>query len=197
MPVARRRHPRALQIGARTFLRRPVPADEREFLAGARASRGLHRALAQPPLTHAQWIHFLHLGDSPVNELHLLCRREDGALCGVLNLSDIRREPLQSANLGYYALAPFTGLGYMTEGVQLVLRQAFLRLKLHRIEASVQPDNAASIRLIVRSGFQEEGFSRRMVRIGGRWRDHLRFAILAEDWRALRSSASPQSRDGS
>jgi ribosomal-protein-alanine N-acetyltransferase len=85
----------------------------------------------------------------------------------------------------------------MTEGVQLVLRQAFTRLKLHRIEASVQPDNAASIRLIVRSGFQQEGFSRRMVRIGGRWRDHLRYAILAEDWRALRAAATPQSRGGS
>ena len=182
-------------MGARTFLRRPVPADEREFLARARASRGLHRALAQPPLTRPQFVNFLRLADSPANELQL-CRREDGALCGVLNLSDIRREPLQSANLGYYVLAPFGGQGYMTEGVQLVLRQAFLRLKLHRVEASVQPDNAASIRLIKRSGFESEGFSRRMVRIGGRWRDHLRFAILAEEWRALRAAA-PQSRGGS
>ena len=197
MPVAGRRAPRALQVGARAFLRRPAPADEREFLARARASRPLHRGLALPPLTHPQFVHFLRLADSPLNELHLLCRREDGAMCGVLNLSDIRREPLQSANLGYYALAPFAGQGYMSEGVQLVLRQAFVRLKLHRVEASVQPDNAASIRLIQRSGFHEEGFSRRMVRIGGRWRDHLRFAILAEDWRALRASSPPQSRGGS
>jgi ribosomal-protein-alanine N-acetyltransferase len=195
MQVVRPR--RALQLGRRTLLRPPEPDDEPEFLARVRASRALHRGLAQPPLTHAQFLHFLVQAEHPAQAVHLLCRREDGAICGVINLSDIRREPLQSANMGYYALVPFAGQGYMTEGVQLVLRQAFVRLKLHRVEANVQPDNAASIALVVRSGFREEGYSPRLVRIGGRWRDHVRFAILAEEWRGRRAAASAQPRGSS
>jgi [ribosomal protein S5]-alanine N-acetyltransferase len=192
MQVVRPR--RALQSGRRTLLRRPEPDDEPEFLARTRASRALHRGLAQPPLTHAQFLHFLIQAEHPAQAVHLLCRREDGAICGVLNLSDIRREPLQSANLGYYALTPFAGQGYMREGVQLALRQAFVRLKLHRVEANVQPDNAASLALIRRCGFREEGYSPRLVRIGGRWRDHVRFAILADEWRAQRGQLSGHSR---
>jgi [ribosomal protein S5]-alanine N-acetyltransferase len=190
------RRPRPLQIGERTYLRRPVPEDEPEFLARARASRAMHRGLAQPPLTHPQFVRLLRLAELPSHAIHVLCLREDGSICGVLNLGDIRREPLQSANLGYYALVPFAGKGYMTEGVQLVLRQAFVRLKLHRVEANVQPNNAASLALARRCGFREEGFSPRFVRIAGRWRDHVRLAILAEEWRALRPGASDAPRSG-
>ena len=48
---------------------------------------------------------------------------------------------------------------------------------------------ALSHRLLVRAGFVREGFSRRYLRIGGRWRDHVRYAMLAEDWRARRKSS--------
>ncbi len=189
----------ALQIGERTFLRWPAPTDQREFLARtrSRASRALHAGLVQPPVTPSQFERFLERAERPGQELHFLCRREDGAICGVLNLSDIVRGALEGANLGYYALAPFAGQGYMTEGVQLVLRQAFVRLRLHRVEASVQPTNAASIALVRRSGFREEGYSPRFLRIAGRWRDHIRFAIDVLDWRALQASgraAAPPSR---
>jgi ribosomal-protein-alanine N-acetyltransferase len=186
---------RALQAGERTFLRRPELYDEREFLARTRASRALHGHLVQPPLTRTQFARFLIRSEQPGQELHLLCRREDGAVCGVLNLSDIVRGALQVASLGYYALVPFAGQGYMTEGVQLVLRQAFRRLGLHRVEASIQPTNTASLALIRRSGFREEGFSPRYVRIAGRWRDHLRFALHADEWRACqRRQAQPRRR---
>jgi len=194
MPVAARRARVALQIGARTLLRRAGPDDEREFLASARASRELHRGLVEPPLTHLQFARLLRRAEHPATEVHLLCRREDGAICGVLNLNEIVRGAMQSASLGYYAFAPFAGHGYMTEGMQLVLRQAFRRLKLHRVEASVQPDNAASIALLVRAGFHEEGFSRRLLRVSGRWRDHLRFAVLAEEWTPRPAKPKAQSR---
>jgi ribosomal-protein-alanine N-acetyltransferase len=72
----------------------------------------------------------------------------------------------------------------MTEAMSLMLKYAFIHLKLHRLEANVQPDNAASVALIKRAGFIREGYSRRYLKIGGRWRDHERWAILAEDWRA-------------
>jgi len=76
----------------------------------------------------------------------------------------------------------------MTEGLQLVLRHAFRRLKLHRLEANIQPANTASIRLVRSLGFRKEGFSPRYLKIGGRWRDHERWALLVEDWRALQTS---------
>jgi ribosomal-protein-alanine N-acetyltransferase len=75
----------------------------------------------------------------------------------------------------------------MAEGLELVLRVAFRRLKLHRVEANVQPSNTRQLALIRRAGFVREGYSRRYVRIAGRWRDHVRMALLVEDWRARRT----------
>jgi ribosomal-protein-alanine N-acetyltransferase len=71
----------------------------------------------------------------------------------------------------------------MTEGMDGVLRHAFKTLKLHRVEANVQPGNTGSIALLERSGFRREGFSPRYLKVAGRWRDHERWAILAEDRR--------------
>lgn len=89
----------------------------------------------------------------------------------------------RSAYLGYYVGARFSNQRFMTEALQLVLRYAFQRLKLHRLEANIQPGNQASISLVRRAGFVREGFSRKYLKIDGRWRDHERWAILAEDWR--------------
>ena len=69
-------------------------------------------------------------------------------------------------------------------GVFLILAYAFTELKLHRLEANIQPHNAASIALVKRAGFVREGFSRRYLKICGEWRDHERWAILVEDWLA-------------
>jgi len=63
-----------------------------------------------------------------------------------------------------------------------VLGAAFGELGLHRVEANIQPGNAPSIALAEGAGFKREGFSPRYLKIGGRWRDHERYAILAEDW---------------
>ena len=70
----------------------------------------------------------------------------------------------------------------MREGMRLVLRHAFRKLKLHRVEADIQPHNRRSRALARACGFVCEGLSRRMVKVDGRWKVHERWVILAEDF---------------
>jgi ribosomal-protein-alanine N-acetyltransferase len=75
-----------------------------------------------------------------------------------------------------------------------MLRYAFKQLKLHRLEANIQPGNLASIALIKRAGFVREGYSRRYLKICGQWRDHERWAILSEDWKKSSSANNISAR---
>ena len=68
------------------------------------------------------------------------------------------------------------------------------RLGLHRVEANIQPGNTPSLRLVPRAGFTREGFARRYRKIAGRWRDHERWALLRETWRARSSRRRRRSR---
>ena len=79
----------------------------------------------------------------------------------------------------------------MMEALGLALVYGFRQLRLHRLEANIQPDNAPSIALVERLGFTREGYSPRYLKIAGRWRDHERWAILAEQWRAGRARRHP------
>ena len=180
--------------GLRVYLRAPVASDAVEFLAAAKASHGLHGAWVQAPSTRARYLAFVRrfggfATGNPLTATHvglLVCRCEDDAIVGVFNIGEIVRGLFKSAYLGYYAFAPYAVAGYMSEGLELVLGVAFRTLKLHRVEANVQPTNRRSLALVRRAGFVREGFSRRYVRIAGRWRDHVRMALLVEDWRAWR-----------
>jgi ribosomal-protein-alanine N-acetyltransferase len=104
---------------------------------------------------------------------------------GQINLFHIVRRGLQSACLGYLVGALHWRQGYATEASQLMLRFALKKMKLHRVEANIQPGNIPSIALVKRLGFSNEGFSPRYIKIGGKWRDHERWALLVEDWRKL------------
>jgi ribosomal-protein-alanine N-acetyltransferase len=166
----------------RVHIQAPETVHAREFLAAVRASRSLHRPWVSPPANLAAYRAFVARGREDDFRSVLIRRTEDAALVGLANLSAIQRGNLQSAYLGFYAFVPYAGQGYMTEGLTLVLRQAFGELSLHRVEANVQPANLASLALVQRVGFRREGFSPRYLRIGGAWRDHERWAALADEW---------------
>ena len=172
-------------VGKLVRLRRPSARDREAFLALSRESARFHRALAAPPRTDEQFDAFLERCRGERFEGFLICRADDRSIVGSLTISEIVRGNFQSAYLGYQIGARHAGRGYMTEALQLALRFAFREMGLHRIEANIQPGNAASLALVRRAGFTREGFSRRYLKIGGRWRDHERWALLREEWRAL------------
>jgi [ribosomal protein S5]-alanine N-acetyltransferase len=174
---------RVIEQGRRAFIRAPQPSDEPEFLRLSRASRDLHRPWIYAPETPREFAAHLHRCAGSSERCFLVCRREDDAIAGVCNVSQIARGFFESAYLGYYAFAPTAGQGLMAEGLHLVLRHCFRKLKLHRLEANIQPGNERSKRLVQRAGFRYEGYSPRYLKIGGRWRDHERWAITREDWR--------------
>ena len=171
-----------LFTGERVYLRKPAMEDCHEFLTLNRRSVRFHRGWVSPPKTIPQFMSFLNRCAREDNRCFFIRRKEDGAIMGVVNISQIYRGGFLSAYLGYYMGAPYTGKGYMTEAIQVVLRYAFKVLKLHRLEANIQPDNETSIALVKRSGFHKEGYSKRYLKVCGRWRDHERWAILAEEW---------------
>jgi [ribosomal protein S5]-alanine N-acetyltransferase len=148
-----------------------------------RRSRRFHRPWIYPPLTDDRYDRWLARQATDEFEGFLIVRRSDGELVGVCNLSQIIRGNLQGAFIGFGAVAGFEGRGYMRAGVGMVLDQAFGRLRLHRVEANVQPANRASVALVDALGFVREGFSERYLKVGGRWRDHERWAIRSELWR--------------
>ncbi len=178
--------PTVLQTGPRVLVRAPAPDDQAQFTSLVRASRRFHAGWVAPAATAEAFQALLRRNEGPDFEAFLVCRRDDGALVGSANLSQIFMGPFQSAYLGYWAGAPYAGQGYMTEGVGLVLTHAFRVLGLHRVEANLQPTNEASRALVRRLGFRMEGYSPRYLKVAGRWRDHERWAILREEWRPSR-----------
>ncbi len=113
-----------------------------------------------------------------------LFHNESDALLGGLTLSNVRRGVTQACTLGYWVGAPYAGQGYMTSAVRAVIPFVFDSLRLHRLEASCLPNNAASIRLLERTGFVREGLARRYLKINGMWQDHVTFALLEDDMRS-------------
>ncbi len=167
--------------GAGRVRLRPLAArDEDEFTALARASVALHHPWYAMPTTREDFRAYLARLSQPGIEGFLVCLRDGGAMAGIVTIDSIIRGRYQSASLSYAAFAPAAGQGYMSEGLTLVLRYAFGELRLHRLEASIQPANHASLRLIGRMGFRKEGYSPAMLFIDGAWRDHERWAITRE-----------------
>jgi ribosomal-protein-alanine N-acetyltransferase len=161
-------------------LRAPAEGDRAAFLTAARASRKLHHPWTTAPDTDEAFDRYLERAGDPRTSC-LLVVRDDGGFVGVYNLSEIVRGAFQNAYLGYYAFVTHAGTGAMREAMSLVFRHAFDELELHRLQANVQPENERSRRLLETTGWREEGYAPRYLRIDGDWRDHVLYAITAEE----------------
>ncbi|HVK20725.1 MAG TPA: GNAT family protein [Actinokineospora sp.] len=105
----------------------------------------------------------------------------DGKLAGQITVGNVIRGSLCSAWVGYWVASHAVGGGVATAAVALVVDHCFASAGLHRVEATVRPENAASLRVLGKLGFREEGLFRRYLDVAGDWRDHLVFALTTED----------------
>ncbi len=190
----------ALASSARVTLRYPCLEDQAEYVELVKASRDLHRPWeperpegAPRAASQEAFTAWLVGADDPRTERMLLCQRADGAIVGRFHLNEIVRGAFCSAYMSYWVGAPFAGQGLMREGIGLVLEHAFNAVNLHRVEANIQPRNAASIALVKGAGFRLEGYSERYLEIAGEWADHERWAMTAEEWRARAGASDPSS----
>ncbi|TMR96953.1 GNAT family N-acetyltransferase [Nonomuraea basaltis] len=171
-----------LAEGSHVALRRISRRDRTEFVTLNRESAELlspwmpGKSITTPEAFDA----YVERFDGPAHEGFVICRLDTGAIAGRANINNIVRGTHQAGTLGYCAYASTTGRGYMTEGLRLLVQYAFGELRLHRLEANIQPANAPSLNLIKRVGFQREGYSPNFQFINGAWRDHERWAITVE-----------------
>lgn len=173
-----------LERGPSVYIRFPKMEDADEYIKLNRASIKFYKGFIQPTLTKKGFSDYIARCNKADFKGFFICMNDDDAIAGSINLSQIFYGGFKSAYMGYRIGAPFAGKGYMTEGMMLVLRYAFTKMKLHRLEANIQPGNTASIALVKRLGFTKEGFSRRYLKVSGRWCDHERWAIISDNWRA-------------
>jgi ribosomal-protein-alanine N-acetyltransferase len=169
----------------RVTLARGAQTDRAELIHANQQSRAHHHPWVEPFTDDAGFDAWVARSLTGPN-IGLVARETTSTrIVGIVNISDIVLGAFHSAYLGYYGMTWCASRGLMTEAVGLAVRYAFDTLGLHRVEANIQPGNAPSIALIHRLGFTKEGFSPRYLRIGGDWRDHERWARLADQDRSV------------
>jgi ribosomal-protein-alanine N-acetyltransferase len=157
------------------YLRKPILEDKDSLIAAYARSKDLHA-----PYTLAPTDFNTHITQP---DRYLVCHQQSHDILGSINISNIVRGWFQSGYLGYEIFSPFQQQGFMYQGLMLVIEEAFTTLNLHRLEANIQTDNLASIKLVAKAGFTKEGYSKHYLRIGGKeWKDHERWAIVNNNW---------------
>ncbi|NNU27612.1 GNAT family N-acetyltransferase [Isoptericola sediminis] len=105
----------------------------------------------------------------------------DGELVGQLTVSSIQYGSLCSASIGYWISREHAGRGITPTAVAMVTDYCFQVVGLHRVEINIRPENAASLRVVAKLGFRDEGVRERYLHIQGDWRDHRTFALTTEE----------------
>lgn len=177
------------ETGERVLLRYPSERDKDEFLHLRTISLAFFRPWATQtpqdvddlygPDSFEEYIESAQ--DRRIQQL-LICSVDDGRILGAVKLRNITRGNEQYAVISTWVAAPHARKGYMTEGLQLAIRHAFLKLDLHRIEADIFPANLPSVALFARVGFKKEGIAYRFAKINGEWRDLDRYVLHVDDW---------------
>ena len=105
----------------------------------------------------------------------------DGQLVGQLTVGNVVRGSLRSAWVGYWVESTAVGGGIATGAVALAVDHACGPVGLPRVEATVRPENVASLRVLTKLGFRDEGLLRRYLEVDGAWRDHQLLALTVDE----------------
>ncbi len=120
----------------------------------------------------------------------------DGELAGQVSVGGIAWGSLRSCAVGYWVDRAMAGRDVAPTAVAMVTDHCLFELGLHRVEVNIRPENLASLRVVEKLGFRDEGLRERYLHIDGAWRDHRTFALTADEvtggllnrWRAGRSA---------
>jgi len=163
----------------------PTLGSAKEYLSLTNGSISFHHPWVFPALSMREYKLYLKRINKGYTRGFFITRRSDNHLVGVININDIKYGSFCSGTLGYYLGIDYTGMGYMTEGINLLLGLVFNDFSFHRIEVNIQPENRPSKALVKRAGFKLEGFSTKFLKLDGQWRDHERWALISDEWKAL------------
>jgi ribosomal-protein-alanine N-acetyltransferase len=104
-----------------------------------------------------------------------------GRFAGQLTVGGIVWGSSRSAQVGYWIDEAYAGHGVIPTALAMAIDHCFFGVGLHRVEATIRPDNRASRRVVEKLGFREEGIRVRQLHINGAWRDHVCYALTAEE----------------
>jgi len=102
-------------------------------------------------------------------------------IVGQLNVANILHGSVSSCVIGYWVIPEVAGRGITPTAVALAMDYVFTTIGLHRVEIDIRPENKASIRVVEKLGLRHEGLKQRYIHINGDWRDHLVFALTADE----------------
>lgn len=159
-------------------IREPTLQDEAEFLDAMQKSKALHHPWVSAPLTPEEFHAYIKRSEQDNQKCFLVLKNNQ--IAGVFNISEIVRGCFQNAFLGFYAVSGFENQGIMSTGLKLALTYCFEKLKLHRLEANIQPENKISAHLVKNNGFRYEGQSPNYLKIDGIWCTHDHYAMTYE-----------------
>ncbi len=178
----------ARRVGGAPVILRPLRAKDRGQWEALRAEniewlRPWEATSPEPMATGMAFRQLIRHFDREATEgrLQPFVIETEGRLVGQMHLFGIAWGSLRSACAGYWVAESFAGQGIVPFALAAACDHAFLVLGLHRVEVNIRPENVASLRVVEKLGFQEEGLRRRYLHIDGQWRDHRSFALITED----------------
>lgn len=180
---------RGVRLQHGPVLLRPIASSDRRAWREVRERNAAWLApweATRPPGNHQPVMTYREM----VRDLHRLAREGrglplallvDGSFAGQVTVNNIVGGSARFASIGYWIDRAHAGRGHMPVAVALAADHCWFTLGLHRVEIAIRPENAASLRVVEKLGFEEYGYAPRYLHIDGEWRDHRLFALTAED----------------
>lgn len=152
--------------------------DEHEYLINYKASQKTLKPWVHVPTNSREFLAYAQEMRTQENKAFVVRDSTTKSMVGIVELRDIYMFDFKNSYIIYFGFEGHLQKGLMSEAVKMVIKFAFKTLKLHRLEANIQPTNIPSRALARACGFSLEGYSPKFIKKNGQWKDHERWAIL-------------------